>query len=148
MEEVLLRFALLGENIFDLLDDKSLVNCKKVSKTWNSFVMGQKFPSIRIIKRHDEKFNKNHTDCQQKWRKLFQKTKFEDVRQFAKRLQREYHSKTLFQIACTDGQSKIVEAFMQKSANVNIDLIIPFSLLLYACSTFLCVFFPIAARIL
>ena len=121
MEEVLLRFVHLAEDIFDSLDDKSLVNCKKVSKIWNSFIEGQKFPWIRLIKRHDEKSNKKHTDCQQKWRKLFQKTKFEDVRQFAKRLQRKFLGTTLFQIACIDGQSKIVEALMQKSAKINID---------------------------
>ena len=90
MEEVLLRFAHLGDQIFDSLDNKSLLNSSKVSKTWKSFIERRKFQWIRIIKRYDEKSNKNHADCQQKWRDLFQKTKIEDVREFAKGLISRY----------------------------------------------------------
>ena len=49
MEEVLLRFSHLGENIFDLLDNKSLFKCRKICRTWSSFIADQKFPWIRVI---------------------------------------------------------------------------------------------------
>ena len=55
MEEVLLRFAHLGEDIFYSLDDKSLANCRKICKTWKSFIENQKVLWIRIIKKQDEK---------------------------------------------------------------------------------------------
>ena len=47
MEELLLRIPRLGENIFSLLGNKSLADCKTVSKSWNNFISDQKFPYIR-----------------------------------------------------------------------------------------------------
>lgn len=86
MEEVLLRFAHLGEKIFDLLNDQSIIKCKKVSKTWNSLIADQNSSWIRIIKKYDEKTNKNHKRCPRRWRRAFAKIKFEDLNQFALRL--------------------------------------------------------------
>ena len=53
MEEVLLRFPYVGEEIFDLLDEKSLENCKSVCKTWKNFIEhpNQKFFWIQIIRK-------------------------------------------------------------------------------------------------
>ena len=84
MEELLFRFSLLGEVIFDSLNDQSLSKCKKVSKTWSSFMEDKKFFWNRPIIRHDKKFNSKHIDCLARWKKLFQKTRLEDVREFAK----------------------------------------------------------------
>ena len=78
MEEVFLRFVHLAENIFDLLDAKTVAKCHKVGKSWNSFIQDKNLMWIKIIKNYDAKTNKNHTNCQQKWRKLFQKTNGED----------------------------------------------------------------------
>ena len=50
MEEVFLRFPHLSENIFDLLDNKSLADCKEVSKSWHFYLAAQKFLQKRIIK--------------------------------------------------------------------------------------------------
>ena len=38
MEEVILRFSFLGENIFKLLDNKGITKCRKVGKTWCAFL--------------------------------------------------------------------------------------------------------------
>ena len=43
MEEVNLRFDHLGGQIFDSLDNVSLVKCKEVSRPWKTFVENQKF---------------------------------------------------------------------------------------------------------
>ena len=80
MEEVLLRFTHLGEDIFDSLDDKSLAKCRKISKNWKSFIDNQKFYWIWIIKKHDERVNKNHFDNHLEWKKLFKKISNEVVR--------------------------------------------------------------------
>ena len=48
MEEVLLRFPHLSENIFNSLDNKSLADCKEVSKSWYFYLDGQKFLQLRI----------------------------------------------------------------------------------------------------
>ena len=50
MEEAFLRFPHLSENIFDSLDNKSLADCKEVSKSWYFYLDMQKFLQTRIIK--------------------------------------------------------------------------------------------------
>ena len=56
MEEVLLRFHYIGEEIFDSLDDKSFEKCKKVSRSWKNFIGNphQKFLWIKTIKVHEK----------------------------------------------------------------------------------------------
>ena len=49
MEEAFLRFPHLSENIFDSLGNKSLVDCKEVSKSWYFYLDTQKFLQTRII---------------------------------------------------------------------------------------------------
>ena len=48
MEEVLLRFHHIGESIFDLIDDKNLIKCKNISKTWRELIPEKYW--IKIIK--------------------------------------------------------------------------------------------------
>ena len=57
MEEVILRFHYIGEEIFDSLDEVSLEKSKKVCRTWKNFISNpnQKFKWIQIIKAHEEK---------------------------------------------------------------------------------------------
>ena len=38
MDEVLLRFPHLGEQIFQSLDFENLSNCTRVSKCWDNFI--------------------------------------------------------------------------------------------------------------
>ena len=38
MEEILIRFPVLGEKIFKGLDDKNLVEIRKVGKNWCTFL--------------------------------------------------------------------------------------------------------------
>ena len=56
MEEVLLGFQHIGEEIFDSLDEKSLENCKKVCKAWTNFIgdSNQKFIWIQTIKAYEQ----------------------------------------------------------------------------------------------
>ena len=49
MEEVNIRFQHISEQIFGYLGNESLANCKKVCRTWNNFIDGQKFFHARII---------------------------------------------------------------------------------------------------
>ena len=50
MEEVLLRFPHLSENIYDSLNHQSLAKCREVSNKWQAFLDKQKFLQIRVIK--------------------------------------------------------------------------------------------------
>ena len=111
MEELLLRFGHLGEDIFDSLDDKTLIDCSKVGKTWNSFIKDMKIFWVRIIKKHAKTSNKNHTDSIQKWTNLFKKINMEDVRKFARKCDNDYcfsyTGKTVFHWACVHGNESI-----------------------------------------
>ena len=57
MEEVILRFPQIGETIFDLLDEKSLENCKNVCQTWKNFIEDPnlKLMWIQALKVHEKK---------------------------------------------------------------------------------------------
>ena len=50
MEEVLLRFHLIGTQIFEMLDNGSLAKCRIVNRSWNTFVNDLKFAWIRKIR--------------------------------------------------------------------------------------------------
>ena len=50
MEIFFTKFSHLTEKVFDQLDDKSLVNCRKVNKSWQNYLDNQKLLQIRIIK--------------------------------------------------------------------------------------------------
>ena len=49
MEEVLIRFPHLGDNIFKKLDSKSLIKCKKVNRTFNNFLKVERSSYCRVI---------------------------------------------------------------------------------------------------
>ena len=65
MEEVLSRFDYIqgsgifstnnminhiGQQIFELLDNETLTNCRLVAKYWNNCLISQKLPAFRLIK--------------------------------------------------------------------------------------------------
>ena len=85
MEEVLLRFQSIAEDIFDSLDEKTLKNCEKVSRSWKTFIAGpvQKLMWIQTIKRQEKNIEiKKFISCQSKWRKL----RIQDLKEFARML--------------------------------------------------------------
>ena len=49
MEEVLIRFPHLGENIFHKLNSKSLIKCKQVNRTFNNFLKVEQSSYFRVI---------------------------------------------------------------------------------------------------
>ena len=49
IEEIFAKLPHLSENIFGRLDDRSLVSCREVSKTWQGYVDSQRIYLIRQI---------------------------------------------------------------------------------------------------
>ena len=49
IEEMILRFPTLAQDVFKDFDDKSLKNCLNVSKIWSKFIPNEKFPWERCI---------------------------------------------------------------------------------------------------
>ena len=55
MEEICLRFPHISEQIFEVLNDKTLVQCKEANRTLNNcvnYMKGGKFPWLRIIQKY------------------------------------------------------------------------------------------------
>ena len=52
MEEVLLRFPHLGLQIFKTLDNSSLAKCRKVARSWSSFINYEELPWKRILQEY------------------------------------------------------------------------------------------------
>ena len=50
MEQIFLRFPHLAEGIFEKLNNKTLANCKVVSRSWKASIDDFKFTWIRALK--------------------------------------------------------------------------------------------------
>ena len=48
MEEILWRFPHIGENIFKKLSNENLIKSKKVAKTWERFIINEKFYKLKV----------------------------------------------------------------------------------------------------
>ena len=75
MEQVLLRFPIVAQQLFKQLDTVNLVNCRNVSRNWQDFIDDQKFYTIRkigILSKLPE-FD---------WQKIFQHINHEAVTEF------------------------------------------------------------------
>ena len=51
------RFPHLGEAIFDQVDDRTLINCRKMNKIWCQIIDGQKNTWLRLLKKYIGKFD-------------------------------------------------------------------------------------------
>ena len=94
MEELLLRFQHIGEEIFDSLDENSLEKCNKVCRAWKNFISNpnRKFIWIQAIKAHEENvtikgYHNIHLKCyingpKPQWSKL----RIQDLKELSKGL--------------------------------------------------------------
>ena len=69
--EVFMRFPHLAEQIFNCLENKSLTNCKLVSRSWQNYLEHLKILDVRIILSVVEKY---HT-VQESWKKILKLSK-------------------------------------------------------------------------
>ena len=77
MEEICLRFPHLMEQINEELDDKSLTQCKEISKIMCSIIQNQKrFLTITLIKGHVK------TLFEKEWKMVLQKLPVERLNEF------------------------------------------------------------------
>ena len=77
MDEICLRFPHLMEQINEELDDKSLTQCKEVSKIMCSIIQNQKrFLTITLIQGHVK------TPFKKEWKKVLQKLPVERLNEF------------------------------------------------------------------
>ena len=80
IEEIFVKYPRFGfphifEKIFDELDNKSLMNCRKVSATWRSFLENEKIVCLRRIK----KYGRNMVYFTNQWNKLIKKRPQQEI---------------------------------------------------------------------
>ena len=63
MDKILIRFPFVGQDIFKKVDDKTLANCKNVSKVWNNFLDNGSI----LWKRRIWKFTQNQVEFNNHW---------------------------------------------------------------------------------
>ena len=49
MEEIILRFPYLAEDIFQNLNNEGLVKCREGGRVWQKFIDERNYPWIRIV---------------------------------------------------------------------------------------------------
>ena len=76
---IISRFPYIAESILKELDDKSFVNCRKVSKSWGHFIDAKKLKWIRRISKYAE----NMADFQDQWKKVLYQAPVKIVKKLA-----------------------------------------------------------------
>ena len=80
IEEIFGRFPNLSEDIFGRLDNRSLVSCREVSKTWQGYVDSQRVYWIRQILKRNPPQSKFHGE----WKIVLEKTPIETLKKSAR----------------------------------------------------------------
>jgi len=80
IEEIFARFPKLSEDIFGRLDNRSLVSCREVSKTWQEYVDSQRVYWIRQILKCNPPQSKFHGE----WKIVSEKTPIETLKKSAR----------------------------------------------------------------
>ena len=114
MEQVLLRFPMVAQQLFEQLDTENLVNCRNVSQNWQEFIDDQKFYSIQKIEILSKipKFD---------WRKIFQHINHEAVTEFGQMVSKFFqrHSEepktSLMHFIAMDGNIKIAKNYLKSN---------------------------------
>ena len=77
MDEIILRFPLMAEKIFEELDDQNLTKCRGISNTW--YDATERIQWIRKIQKLTKE-NKNH---QNSWKSVLVKIPTDFLKKFA-----------------------------------------------------------------
>jgi hypothetical protein len=87
MEEIIIRFPHLCEQIFDQLNGNDLQRCREIEESWKIFIDRQKFPWIRAIKKH--------LTLDKDWKGVVQTSNVEIVRNLASAVYDHYQGNLL-----------------------------------------------------
>ena len=110
MEEALLRFSHIGDQILKHLNNEDYINCREISETFKSFIDNQKLLSVRIIERYI-----NSTDEWQTFLKKSRKGEIFEVAQAVKCLPDDETpiDVTPLQCAAMFGNCKILKKWLE-----------------------------------
>ena len=93
MEEILIRFPVVGQKIFKQLDEKNLVQMKKVCKVWHTFLNNDSV----FWRRRIQKFAKNQVEFTKDWKLVTENVSINILKELALKIflpQKKYWLKT------------------------------------------------------
>ena len=86
LNQLLKKFPILGEEIFNQLDNQDLIKCKEIARIPNDFLKKNKVLWKRMIK----KYNVNHLEFKDDWKKVMEKVPAENVKKLALAVEQFY----------------------------------------------------------
>ena len=86
MDVILQRFPVSLQDIFKQLNDKSLANCREVSKIFRNFLDNDSL----LWRRRIQKYDKNQTEFQEAWKLVTTKVPIEKLREIALAVEKFY----------------------------------------------------------
>ena len=118
-----LRFPDISGNIFQSIDDKSLVKCKGISKTIGKFSDEEKFYWIRII----QKYWKNLEEFSESWKTVIHQTPNEIVKELATACQQFFQFRSSrfekqwspLHVAAERGLLRLCQLITQRTGEIN-----------------------------
>ena len=125
LNQVLYRFPSLGKKIFNQLDNQNLTKCKITAKSFNDFLKNDKVLWTRMIK----KYNVNHLEFKDDWKKVMEKVPVEIVEELALAVEQFYtlrphqtrldHQHSPHHIAAERGSLSLCKFITQKTKSLN-----------------------------
>ena len=118
MEEILLRFPMLGKEIFKKMDNKTLVECRKIDETWMGFIDNEKFRWNRIIEKYLDVQDCADMNFKNSWLKAIRRCNTKEVSKLAHSLYkfqkvRVSKTKSPFLIAALTSDLKLIESIFK-----------------------------------
>ena len=111
IEEMFERLPNLSEDIFGRLDNRSLVSCREVSKTWQGYVDSQRVYWIRQILKCNPPQSKFHGE----WKIVLEKTPIETLKKFARFVLQTSKEKSPIFVAGGLGDVELFKSIKEKT---------------------------------
>ena len=122
MDVVSNRFPLLTKNIFNILDNKTLMSCKEVNRELYNFIEKQKNVWLRIIRL----YRGNIIGFEDSWKRTIEKDSVDNIKQLALATQKFFKHEPRFLnqwhplfIAAAEGSSELCKHVMEKTGENN-----------------------------
>ena len=118
------RFPLLFKDIFKELDNKSLVQCRKVNLMWQNFIDNQSFIWIQKIK----EYHKSMKEFSDQWKLIFKNVPTHHIKELARAVETFFSESNItrkknqfapLHIAATEGLLELTKFIIEKTRDNN-----------------------------
>ena len=104
MDEILIRFPVVGQTIFKQLDDKNLAKSREVSKVGHDFLDNDSL----LWRRRIQKYFKNQTEFSKDWKLVTNKTPIDILKKLAITVENFFSFNAAEELECQHSPLNIV----------------------------------------